>query len=224
MPSFGPCMDGTRMKKVFKERAEILGSVERHYTGDCRVHGATLRGVGWNSLESQELRFRQLLKVCDAHGHFSINDYGCGYGSLFNFMTGLDYDFEYLGFDLSEEMIKKARVEFGSYPNCRFIVGGHGGHRADYTVASGIFNLKFNYDDKQLLEHIIATLHDMNGISDKGFSFNCLTKYSDRELMREDLYYGDPGLLFDYCKRNFSRKVALLHDYELYDFTIIVRK
>ena len=29
---------------------------------------------------------------------------------------------------------------------------------------------------------------------------------------------------FDFCKRNFSRNVALLHDYGLYDFTIIVRK
>ncbi|MBM3138043.1 MAG: class I SAM-dependent methyltransferase, partial [Chloroflexi bacterium] len=30
--------------------------------------------------------------------------------------------------------------------------------------------------------------------------------------------------LFDYCKVNFSKNVALLHDYKLYDFTIIVRK
>jgi len=42
--------------------------------------------------------------------------------------------------------------------------------------------------------------------------------------MREDLYYADPCFIFDYCKRNFSRNVALLHDYELYEFTIIVRK
>ena len=38
------------------------------------------------------------------------------------------------------------------------------------------------------------------------------------------LYYADPCALFDYCKRNFSRNVALLHDYKIYDFTLIVRK
>jgi len=51
-----------------------------------------------------------------------------------------------------------------------------------------------------------------------------LTKYPDAARMRSDLYYADPGFFFDYCKRNFSRNVALLHDYNLYDFTILVRK
>jgi hypothetical protein len=30
--------------------------------------------------------------------------------------------------------------------------------------------------------------------------------------------------LFDLCKRRYSRNVALLHDYEIYEFTILVRK
>ncbi|HAW53355.1 MAG TPA: SAM-dependent methyltransferase, partial [Flavobacteriales bacterium] len=47
---------------------------------------------------------------------------------------------------------------------------------------------------------------------------------SDPDRKRPDLYYGDPCFFFDYCKRNFSRNVALLHDYNLYDFTILVRK
>jgi len=198
--------------------------MERFFTEKYLSHGATPKGVDWNGPESQELRFRQLLKVCETDGHFSVNDYGCGYGGLFRFMSELGYDFEYLGFDLSEEMIKKARLDFASHNNCEFVIGGHGGRRADYTVASGIFNVRFEYEDKMWLDHILATLHDMNSVSEQGFSFNCLTKYSDREYMREDLYYADPCMLFDYCKRNFARNVALLHDYELYEFTIIVRK
>jgi hypothetical protein len=31
-------------------------------------------------------------------------------------------------------------------------------------------------------------------------------------------------VIFDICKRKFSRNVALLHDYGLYEFTILVRK
>ena len=58
----------------------------------------------------------------------------------------------------------------------------------------------------------------------RGFSFNCLTKYSDDTKMKDYLFYADPCQLFDYCKRNFSKQVALLHDYGLYEFTIIVRK
>jgi hypothetical protein len=42
--------------------------------------------------------------------------------------------------------------------------------------------------------------------------------------MRDDLYYADPCELFDHCKRQHSRNVALLHDYTLYEFTILVRR
>ncbi len=53
--------------------------------------------------------------------------------------------------------------------------------------------------------------------------FNCLTSYSDPEKKRDELYYADPCALFDMCKRRYSRQVALLHDYGLYEFTILVR-
>jgi hypothetical protein len=51
-----------------------------------------------------------------------------------------------------------------------------------------------------------------------------LTSYSDPERMRPELYYGDPRFFFDRCKRDYTRNVALLHDYDLYEFTIIARK
>jgi hypothetical protein len=53
-----------------------------------------------------------------------------------------------------------------------------------------------------------------------------LTSYSDsgRMARRPDLYFADPLFYFDYCKRNFSPDIALLHDYGLYDFTVLVRK
>ena len=42
--------------------------------------------------------------------------------------------------------------------------------------------------------------------------------------MRGHLYYADPASVFDLCMRRYSRHVALLHDYGLYEFTILVRK
>ena len=44
-----------------------------------------------------------------------------------------------------------------------------------------------------------------------------------RDRMRDDLYYADPGFVFDHCKRRYSRHVALLHDYGLWEFTVLVR-
>ena len=68
------------------------------------------------------------------------------------------------------------------------------------------------------------TLAAINSLSGKGFAFNVLTKYSDPEFMRTDLYYADPLFLFDYCKAKFSTFVSLIHDYPLFEFTILVRK
>jgi hypothetical protein len=62
----------------------------------------------------------------------------------------------------------------------------------------------------------------MAELSRRGFAFNVLTKYSDPERMRPDLYYADPLFLFNYCKKSF-KSVALLHDYPLYEFTILVK-
>jgi hypothetical protein len=42
--------------------------------------------------------------------------------------------------------------------------------------------------------------------------------------MQDYLYYADPRVLFDHCKTRYSKNVALLHDYGLYEFTILVRK
>ncbi len=93
-------------------------------------------------------------------------------------------------------------------------------------VASSIFNNKFEATEGEWQEMVLQTLQRMNRLSTKGFSFDMLTKYSDADRMalRPDLFFADPLLMFDFCKRNFSRNVALLHDYGLYDFTILVRK
>jgi len=96
--------------------------------------------------------------------------------------------------------------------------------QADYSVASGIFNVKNNTDANDWQQYILATITTMSLYSRKGFAFNALTSYSDADKMKSDLYYSDPLFLFDYCKKKFSKEVALLHDYGIYDFTILVRK
>jgi hypothetical protein len=68
------------------------------------------------------------------------------------------------------------------------------------------------------------TIADLAALGTRGFAFNALTLYSDVEKRRPDLHYADPLELFDHCKRTYSRFVTLLHDYPLYEFTILVRR
>ena len=201
----------------------ITKPVENYYTGKVLLHGTHSLGVDWKSRESQELRFDQILKVCRGK-KFSILDWGCGYGYLFEYLKRKRVNCSYRGYDLSKEMIRRARRSYGKSPGARFQEGEPAGHPADYVVASGIFNVKLKTPQGEWKKYIIGLLDHMNRLARKGFSFNCLTKYSDKERMRSDLYYADPLFFFDHCKRNFSKNVSLLHDYGLYEFTMLVRK
>jgi SAM-dependent methyltransferase len=201
----------------------ILKNVRQYYDGKLAEHGATARGVDWNSSESQRLRFSQLLKICEPDAAFSINDYGCGYGALVDYLVERGSPFQYSGFDVSKRMVARARTLHQS-PNLEFVDDESALQPADYTVASGIFNVRLKCPYNSWEQYVLNTLDSINRISTKGFAFNLLTSYSDAEFMRPDLYYGDPLFFFDYCKREYSRFVSVVHDYPLYEFTVLVRK
>lgn len=204
--------------------AELLGEVAGYYSSRLARFGNTPRGVDWNGEESQTLRFEQLCKLIDAPAQFSVNDLGCGYGALHTFLARQYPEFSYVGIDISAEMIAAAQDSIGSGGNARFLCASAPAEAADYGIASGIFNVRLQRSDGEWQAYLEATLDTLDRTSRAGFAFNCLTSYSDREKMQDYLYYADPCTLFDLCKRRYSRHVALLHDYGLYEFTILVRK
>jgi SAM-dependent methyltransferase len=200
----------------------MLDEVAGYYAGKLARHGPSAAGVDWNSAESQELRFEKLTAVAGAGGEYSINDYGCGYGALAEYLERRPVRFEYTGFDIAPEMVAAARQRLAGRPY-RFTSDPAELEPADYTVASGIFNVRLGADDERWLAHILDTLDELRRLSHQGFAFNMLTSHSDPERMRPDLYYADPAYMLDHCIRRFGRRVAVLHDYELYEFTVHVR-
>lgn len=206
---------------------EIEKNLNEYYNKNLEEYGSNAKGVGWKSTEAQTIRFKQLCKIIKDKTQFSINDLGCGVADLLTYLQVQHFeDFQYFGYDMLETMITQAKALHTPASNAGFRQIEHARQLtpADYTVASGIFNLKYNLPEHEWLAFILETIHLMNENSLKGFSFNVLTKYSDKDYMQEHLYYADPLFLFDFCKRNYSKNVALLHDYTEYDFTILVRK
>lgn len=201
-----------------------LEAVKAYFTRCIVEHGSSPRGVDWNSVASQELRFEQLLRVVSTSEPFSILDYGSGYGALANYIEQKGLVADYFGYDIVEEAVQLARQSpQGSRPRA-FSSDESTLPRVDYVVASGIFNVRGQSSYEDWTAYVLDTLARFDQLSTKGFASNFLTKYSDADRMRPDLYYADPGFLFDHAKRKFSRNVALLHDYELYDFTLVIRK
>lgn len=205
----------------------INKDLQEFYNKNLQSHGPGAQGVGWKNQEAQMIRFEQLARLLPSQKPFAINDLGCGVGDFAIFLQQKAFtDFTYTGYDVMEEMVRLAREKHSDSANREFVQIEHAANmnHADYTIASGIFNLRYGNADEQWLAYILDNLHQMDSKSTAGFAFNALTRYSDKDKMQDYLYYADPLYLFDYCKKKFSRNVALLHDYNQFDFTILVRK
>jgi SAM-dependent methyltransferase len=200
---------------------ELITSVARYYSDRLDAHGTTPQGVDWSSESSQQLRFTQLLRLIDGDSP-SIIDYGCGYGALAQRLVAEGREFRYVGFDVSDAMVEAARALVQD-SRCRFTASEKDIGRGDFTVASGIFNVRLHTPESDWHDYVLSTCDKIAALSERGFALNMLTRYADPPLMRDELYYADPMRYFAICKARYSRNVALLHDYDLYEFTLIVR-
>jgi len=203
-----------------------IDTIRDYYDSKLLAHGATPRGVDWNGQESQECRFQQLSSIFPKQSleNSSVLDYGCGYAAYLRYLESAHSHYEYIGLDISEEMINQAKSKYHEKEQASFQVGAEITSQVDYIVASGVFSVKLKNNEEDWLSYIYQTLDMLNECSKKGFSFNCLTSFSDIEKMQEHLFYANPMSLFERCKTRYSRNVALLHDYDLYEFTVLVKK
>ena len=204
---------------------EIIKKVSDYYTKKIIENGVSANGVDWNGKESQYLRFEQLSKVLEWHlnSKISLIDFGCGYGEFINFLRTKNAEFAYFGLDISEKMLEEARKQHNQ-TNLQFFRKIEDCGERDFLIASGVFNVRDKFSDADWKEYIEQNLQVFNQFAKKGFAFNMLTSYSDKPFMKDYLYYANPLYFFDYCKKHFSKNVALLHDYDLYEFTLLVRK
>ena len=209
------------------ELKRALDGVAQLYEKSLSDHGLDSKSVGWKDEESQLLRFQKLVYVIDERAsngeEISVNDLGCGYGAMFRYLDAIDGVRlgKYFGYDISDEMLNTAKGVVAD-PRAEFIKGARATNEADYSFVSGTFNVKLEASDEVWGEHVKAALLNLAEKSRRGLAFNLLSTYVDWK--QDHLYYADPFVFFDFCKRNLSPHVALLHDYPLYEWTIIVRK
>lgn len=204
---------------------ERLDKIRQYFQEKLDTFGASPRGADWNSPEAQNTRFAQLAKVITPAMGFTVLDYGCGYGALADYLLENHLVFDhFFGFDILASALETARAAHPRRDLYTFSADFEAIPAVDFTLASGVFNIRLDTAYEKWTGYVLDCLHQINQKSRKGFSCNFLTSYSDPDRMAERLYYADPCRLFDYCKRNFSHNVAILHDYGLYDFTLIVRK
>lgn len=201
---------------------EFLAQAADYFGAQLAKHGTTPRGADWNE-RSVEQRHRQFLRLIGDDPGASVLDLGCGYADFFRFIRQHGFKGRYIGYDLLPAMIEAARRLHGEGEDHEFHVGIVPQQTADYATASGVLARKGDVSVEKWREFVWETIDLLARLGRKGFAFNIVTSINDPDRRRADLYYADPVEMLDHCIKRFGRSVALLQDYGLYEFTVIVR-
>jgi len=201
-----------------------LSKIEKLYSDNVKTFGIDSRSVGWNTPESQYLRFEKLLKIIKVKkDSFTINELGCGYGELYKFLEKGDFNLsQFNGYDISKPMLDKCQEYIGKTSKLQLHNKSKLKTVADYTITSGIFNTPFDNNIYEWEVYIENTIKNMYDFSNKGIAFNFLTTFVD--YRNDNLFYQDPSIILKFCLENFGKNASILHDYELYEFTVLVFK
>jgi SAM-dependent methyltransferase len=203
----------------------LLAQQAGHWDRTIEAHGPNFKGADYSNEARHALCHDQLLKIWRDGEPASVLDFGCGYGALLDriLARGLPLT-RYTGFDIAESMLAAGRERHAGEDTRVFTSDREALEPADYLLFGGVFNVKLDADPAQWQDYVLRTLDAAWPLARKGLALNILTSYSEPEKMRPDLFYADPCLLFDYAKRHWSREVALLHDYGVWEFTLHVRR
>jgi SAM-dependent methyltransferase len=202
----------------------IVNGVAEYYTSKLALHGATAQGVDWNTKDSHELRHRQFLRLLDGARDATILDLGCGFGDFLRFLRAAGYRGQFVGYDIAPSMIAEASRLHGADESSEWRIGSEPTEIADFAIASGIFNVKGDVPLERWVRYVHDTIEILARAGRLGCAFNVLSTSSDPDRRRPDLYYADACEMLSFCLGRFGRRVALLQDYGLYEFTVIVRR
>ncbi len=203
----------------------VYDDVSQYYTRKITKYGPTPLGVDWSCVPTQEMRFVQLLKICKFEHPFSLNDLGCGYGAILTYLSRRHRStlIDYMGVDLSVAMIDHANRLWQRRPGIQFSVSNSLPRIADYSVASGIFNVKLQQPLELWQEFIKMVLADMYTNSKLGFAVNFLAPLPPGSPEIPELYRVEPENWRIYCEENFKVKATILSNYGMKEFTLLVK-
>lgn len=204
----------------------LRARVGAHYTRTLATHGPTPLGVDWSCQPTQDMRFVQLLKVCDFAAPFVLNDLGCGYGALVDFLA-LRHSrarIDYLGIDLATAMVDAARARYGARPRVAFAQGDMPPREADFSVASGIFNVRLDQPPARWRAWVARTLTALHATSRRGFAVNFIAPPPHGARLPAGLYHPAPEVWGEFCLAHLGATVELVEGYGLHEYTLLVRR
>ena len=187
------------------------------YDERVRSLGINPKSVGWKSKEQQELRFEKLIQGLDLR-ESRVLDLGSGFGDFFSYLElqGITLS-EYLGVEVSKEMLGVANKRFLGNSNVNFLqlnfLEVEPGDW-DFVVASGSLNYRLDEDMYMYLERVVQKYAENCSI---GLLINLLSDQVDFMQLNHIHYNSDT---VRQMMEKYFNKVTVFENYGLYEFTV----
>ncbi len=194
-----------------------------YYDSKLSVHGHGPRAVDWKDNKAQETRFEILTQICTESSSFSVNDLGCGLGDLYSFLEKKGFEFQYHGYDISSKMVTAAKENYKNQ-NAKFTQSSIPTSLADYTIASGIFNVAPNAEQENWEKRNFEIIAQMWEMSTIGISFNMLSNLSEVEKRAEHLHYCNFGETINRLLTIYKCEINAIYKPELFEFSVLMRR
>jgi|GEM_PF-5903113 len=191
---------------------------QRLYSKRFQQYGKHSKGVLWSNYSRQIRRYELLMQGISNKS--SINDFGCGYGGLYEYILQRGYQGQYRGYDINHQMIASAIQQF---PSVQFVRSKKINQYADYTIISGTLNLKMSASHTVWWDWIQKQLLHCWMYSKKGFHFNLLLDVKNKPKS-PNLFYCTEQLIEGFCANELSTNSTIQYCEDLDDIHVFVAK
>lgn len=200
--------------------------IAKHYDECFKKHGDNHLGVDWPKHEDTLIRHQIMLELIkDKNTNNSLLDFGCGLGHFYEFILKKKYteNLKYFGLDINSNFYNHC---VSKYPNIQFylkdVLIDNDLPNFDYIVCNGTFTEKRDLTYNEMYDFMTNVLLKLWDKTNKGISFNVMSKLVDWE--RDDLFHVSMDEICLFLKNNLSRNFIIRNDYKLYEYTIYVYK
>jgi SAM-dependent methyltransferase len=219
----------TSIKKVIIPRFHLrdfpgfseknLSDFVRYYDSQMIKHHAPEKRVGWNSVDSQNIRFETFISAAPLHRR-KVLDVGCGLGAFWAYLKKGRIKPRYTGVDIFPKVVQEARR---THPGAKFEVRNilsrpFPNESFDYTFLSGVFNVKIQ-DNWQYMKALLSSALKQ---TQKVVAFNVLN--AEAGLKESNRFSVKPRELVSFGRQLKVSKVHLFDHYHPLDLTLFLYK
>lgn len=205
--------------------------IVKHYEECFRTYGDNNKGVDWPKEADAQTRYKVMLDIARfdlfrSNEKYSLLDFGCGLGHLYQYILDRYMDIEYAGLDASEVFVNKCREKFPQikFMHCDLMNETFEDHvpKYDYIVMNGVFTEKLSLSYDEMLDYFQKLITKVYEKCNYGIAFNVMSKDVDWE--REDLFHLPLNVLSSFLTKNITCDFIIRNDYGLYEYTVYVYK